>query len=550
MFSLIITIISIALVAALALATLYYGGGAFSKGTAQADAAKILLQGQQLIGASELFQAGENRWPHDMNELLSSKYITSVPHAKAAVQSAIELASAAGTAWTMPKPDSPMFLLSGVSGLDVCGYVNLQGSLKHKGVPRKAYTDLTIQCYGQTAAALNVIIKKSAGTDSLTDAVPLIDGVTGSPPTDPTDPAWLQPPTETTVVTPADPVDNGPPLTQGPPGDLQFIPRILPLGNIPLHGSVDRWTVTLINEGFTPVTIWDKVLDGAGYTMDTTDCEGNTQVWGQLQPLETCNIDITFSPPGAGTHTGTVTVLHDGPGGSAILPMGAVVGAAVPPPPPPTALFVKDTFTDSDGTRLLDHMPEIGLNWVNPYTYETTPAEPCGGLQLINQAVEYPFHTCGLGTTPNLAIAPSADYEVSAEFTLKDDGSSSGIFALAGRVLPPDAGLGYEVGVGDFEYGVYAEVRFYEMDQLGGGAYIFLGERYSGDYGWWNTYSTRTAAQVPLHPGTHTLRLVMVGTRALLYIDTVLIAEKAVSNPTSPGMAGFAFYPVSTAVEY
>ena len=32
MFSLIITIISIALVAALALATLYYGGGAFNKG--------------------------------------------------------------------------------------------------------------------------------------------------------------------------------------------------------------------------------------------------------------------------------------------------------------------------------------------------------------------------------------------------------------------------------------------------------------------------------------------------------------------------------------
>ena len=44
MFSLIVTIIAIALVAALALATLYYGGSAFNQSSAKAQAAKLLNQ--------------------------------------------------------------------------------------------------------------------------------------------------------------------------------------------------------------------------------------------------------------------------------------------------------------------------------------------------------------------------------------------------------------------------------------------------------------------------------------------------------------------------
>jgi len=55
MFSLIITIISIALVAALALATLYYGGSAFSQGSAKANASSIIEQAQQIAGANTLY---------------------------------------------------------------------------------------------------------------------------------------------------------------------------------------------------------------------------------------------------------------------------------------------------------------------------------------------------------------------------------------------------------------------------------------------------------------------------------------------------------------
>lgn len=57
MFSLIITIISIALVAALALATLYYGGAAFNKGSAGAQAARLINEGQQINGAVQVLKA-------------------------------------------------------------------------------------------------------------------------------------------------------------------------------------------------------------------------------------------------------------------------------------------------------------------------------------------------------------------------------------------------------------------------------------------------------------------------------------------------------------
>ncbi len=57
MFSLIITIISIALVAALALATLYYGGSAFNRGSDAADAARLINEGQQINGAVAIAKA-------------------------------------------------------------------------------------------------------------------------------------------------------------------------------------------------------------------------------------------------------------------------------------------------------------------------------------------------------------------------------------------------------------------------------------------------------------------------------------------------------------
>lgn len=87
MFSLIITIISIALVAALAVASVYYGGQAFSQGTAKANASTLVSQAQQIAGANTLYANDHNgsfvAAGAVTGSALTPDYLSSAPVAKA-----------------------------------------------------------------------------------------------------------------------------------------------------------------------------------------------------------------------------------------------------------------------------------------------------------------------------------------------------------------------------------------------------------------------------------------------------------------------------------
>ena len=78
MFNLIITIISIALIVVTAVATLYYGGDNFNRGSAEAKAATLINQAQQIQGAATLFRASEGGVPTDVASL-EGGYLSSVP---------------------------------------------------------------------------------------------------------------------------------------------------------------------------------------------------------------------------------------------------------------------------------------------------------------------------------------------------------------------------------------------------------------------------------------------------------------------------------------
>ena len=78
MFSLIITIISIALVAALALATLYYGGDAFNQGKAGADASRLINEGQQ-VNAAVTLAAATGVATTDLASLVSGNVLSQLP---------------------------------------------------------------------------------------------------------------------------------------------------------------------------------------------------------------------------------------------------------------------------------------------------------------------------------------------------------------------------------------------------------------------------------------------------------------------------------------
>lgn len=78
MFSLIISIIAIALVAALALASIYYGGSAFNEGTSKADAATLINQGQQIQAAVTMANIERDTVVSTLSGL-TTDYLQSVP---------------------------------------------------------------------------------------------------------------------------------------------------------------------------------------------------------------------------------------------------------------------------------------------------------------------------------------------------------------------------------------------------------------------------------------------------------------------------------------
>lgn len=79
MFSLVITIISIALVSALALATIYYGSTAFIEARQNAEASQAVNEGAQIDAAATMFVQQEGQAPHSLQELVSENYLKALP---------------------------------------------------------------------------------------------------------------------------------------------------------------------------------------------------------------------------------------------------------------------------------------------------------------------------------------------------------------------------------------------------------------------------------------------------------------------------------------
>lgn len=81
MFSLIVTVVAVALVAALGLATFYYGGTAFKDHSTKAKAAQVVMEGQQISAAVDLYRAKNNALPPTLDTLtLNGEYLSSRPN--------------------------------------------------------------------------------------------------------------------------------------------------------------------------------------------------------------------------------------------------------------------------------------------------------------------------------------------------------------------------------------------------------------------------------------------------------------------------------------
>lgn len=167
MFSLIITIASIALVVALVAATLYHGGDVLTKGQDAAAAAEVITQGQQVLAAAVVYNSERGQWPLNEQELLDEGYLKSLPTITAE-KPKFELISSAyaeGTnkTWTMPFARVPLFKLTASVPENVCREVNKQ-TRGDAGILKKASNQVTAQCFGDSTNNLTVIVTLNKNT--------------------------------------------------------------------------------------------------------------------------------------------------------------------------------------------------------------------------------------------------------------------------------------------------------------------------------------------------------------------------------------------------
>lgn len=360
MFSLIITIISIALVAALALATLYYGGSSWTRGNAAATAATVTNQGQQIRGAMELYYADHSAYPASLQDLVTGEYLKTipVPPAMAALESGLVApALAAGETWALLAGGQPAFMVQDAIPQDVCqelNYLNLgSDAIRAKIDPTKAY-----QCFGPAEGPFTFISGVPGPDDalaSLKQAVieyntahdPDLPMVTDA---DPTNPVTVAETRSKTVVAGGGAGKGGEEPPAGNPGPLGFYawpagpdPDVWPAVPVSVLNWLDyaeddspnvyltSWDegaavwgfVSVSNKGGEPLTV-NGVSVTAPFFVDWETCSNATlpanidlagMVWSDSTPEEDwaklCDVSIGFASPVAGTFSGTLTLLTD-----------------------------------------------------------------------------------------------------------------------------------------------------------------------------------------------------------------------------------------------
>ena len=361
MFSLITTVISVALVAALALATLYYGGDAYESGQAKAEAAKLRNQGQQLVAAAEFYYLQKGEWPETIQKMVDDGFLTTVPVAqRTALQEAV-----AGKAWVMPVQRQPLFTYDEVTS-EVCSTLN-QDSYGLKGILPKLQPGYMHQCFGSTKNDLLVVV----GRGSLPDLVAAVnegllvpENVSSDPIPDPgATGAWTVPPGE------AEGVDGTTTPPQEPePGAFSLSPSELAFGSVATHFTGSK-ELSLQNTTSATVLLGVPSIAGAPeFSISETTC-GTLLAAGA-----SCSVTVSYSPLlVAEEQTATLTV-----GQSVTVP---VRGAAYNPVSLESAVLPKGSLNKPyTNVSLLSYLrvSNEAFDEAAPLTWELEGALPTG----------------------------------------------------------------------------------------------------------------------------------------------------------------------------
>ena len=299
MFSLLVTLIAIALVAMLALATLYYGGPIFNSGAEAAHAARIDAQSQQIMGAMELYNAEVGHYPAVLEDLVSTNYLKSIPVAQAA--QAISVAMASTTTWLMAASGNPVIVTQQVP-LSTCMAFN-KLNLGQNAVLATVHSSALRQCYGPDPANLTIVVGKSgadivnvAGNPASVVQIGTVLDTVVPPLTDISSNGWSILP-GTPATPPAAPqVTFWPDSMPGSATTLTFADTLVGRTS----DTVDVWVsndgTTDLQLAATPITV------SAPYTF-STNCSGTI-------PAGTgCDVFMNFTPLSAFTYSGAGYVM-------------------------------------------------------------------------------------------------------------------------------------------------------------------------------------------------------------------------------------------------
>lgn len=153
MFSLIITVMAIGLVAVLAFVGLYYGSTAASEAAARARAATLVNQGEQIVGAARLFYVNNSRPAATLQELVDEGYLQSIPApvgtevASSSFSLISEAVAAEPRTWTWDSSTQTLSLVRAIDQPGVCEQVN-NLSFNSRTIRNAVDASVRVQCYG------------------------------------------------------------------------------------------------------------------------------------------------------------------------------------------------------------------------------------------------------------------------------------------------------------------------------------------------------------------------------------------------------------------
>jgi hypothetical protein len=130
MFQLIVAVIAIALVIALTLASIFYGGEAFTRSSLKANVAAMVNQAQQISGAHVLYKTDNAKSTDSLDALVDNGYLAEIPNAPKIVKQTVVGSVSTSAPWVIDNASKRVYIELGDANDETCDAVANNGAGK------------------------------------------------------------------------------------------------------------------------------------------------------------------------------------------------------------------------------------------------------------------------------------------------------------------------------------------------------------------------------------------------------------------------------------